>query len=763
MPKLSKQFFHRLSTAALAIVLSACGIFGSGIDGVTPTAQSTLPSPFVETVAPPNPEGTASAFLNAWVIRDYPAMYSLLSALSRDAISQEDFETRYKDATLQMTLTEIQPSILASLPSGEMDAQVQFRVVYKTALVGDITRDIVMPLRNENGRWTVSWDDGLILPELKGGNTLYMLYVTPSRANIYDRNGLAFAAQTDAVALGAIPSQITDLDTLVREVSALVGRHPDVIRGAIERSPADWYVPFGEISAEDYQSRSDVLIQLTGLVQNTYQTRYYINAELGAPHAVGYVTSIPAEQLEEYKALGYQGSEKIGNTGLELWGEQYLAGKRGGTLMVYTPGGDVVATLAETDSAPGQAVYSTLDREFQRQVELAMGNIPGAAVVMNINTGEILAFVSTPTFDPNLFDATNFNYSYALEGILNDPYRPLLNRVTQGLYPPGSTFKVINVAAGLHSGLFNRESTYTCNGYWDELGQDFIKRDWTVDKNKPPHGTLILPQALTYSCNPYNYHIGFDVFNFDPDYLSDMARAFGLGKPTGIVGLLEGTNEEIGGVVPDTAWKQSNIGEEWSVGDNVNMAIGQGYLTATPLQMAVAYAAIGNGGTLYRPQMVQSVAGPGETPIYEFKPQAVGQLPLTTAELDVIREGLLGVVEDREGTARGALVGLQVKVYGKTGTAEDPFIGRPHAWFVGYTQAATEDRPDIVVTVILQNRGEGSEWAAPIFRRIVENYFFGRSYRLYPWESDFGLTATPEATTDPNATEEVTTEEGASP
>ncbi len=751
---------HRFLYITAMLVLSACSLFGSGGETATPTPEATLPAPSYNVTPPPNPEGTASAFLNAWAQRDYAGMYSLLSKLSRDAISQEDFEARYKDAAEQMTLQEIQTSILAALPEGELDAQVQFRVTYKTALVGDLTRDIVMPLRNEDGLWTISWDDGLIMPELKGGNTLYMEYVIPSRANIYDRNGLAFAAQTDAVALGAIAGQVTDIDTLVREVSNLVGRHPDVIRGMIERAQPDWYVPFGEISAEDYQARADVLLQLGGLVQSTYPTRYYLNGELGAPHAVGYVTAIPAEQLDYYKSLGYQGGEKIGVTGLELWGEKYLAGKRGGTLYVITPGGQPEATLAETDSAPGQAIYSTLDRELQRTVELAMGGLPGAAVVMNINTGEILAFASSPSFDPNLFDYTNYNYSYALSDVLSDPYRPLLNRVTQGLYPPGSVFKVINVAAGLDSGLFERDTTYTCDGYWRELGADFVKRDWTIDHDLPPHGTIILPQALTYSCNPYNYHIGFELFDVDPEYLPKFARAFGLGQPTGIIGFQDDTNEEVGGTVPDAEWKLENIGEQWSVGDQVNMAIGQGFLQVTPLQMAVAYAALGNGGTLYRPQLVQSIAAPGEEPIYEFKPEAVGQLPITAEQLEVIREGLLGVVEDRNGTARGALVGLQVKVYGKTGTAEDPFIGKPHAWFIGYTQAESEELPDIVVAVVLDNRGDGSDWAAPIFRRIVENYFFGRSYRLYPWESDFGLTATPEATVDPNATPTV---EGSNP
>jgi penicillin-binding protein 2 len=299
--------------------------------------------------------------------------------------------------------------------------------------------------------------------------------------------------------------------------------------------------------------------------------------------------------------------------------------------------------------------------------------------------------------------------------------------------------------------LFNRDTTYTCDGYWRELGESFVKTDWTVTHGVPPHGTITLPQALTFSCNPYNYHIGFALFNLDPEYLPKVAREFGLGQPTGIVGLSADNQEEAAGLVPDIQWKEANVGDKWTAGDHVNMAIGQGFLQVTPLQMAVVYAALGNGGTLYRPQLVQSVAAPGEEPIYTFKPEAVGQIPITAEQLAVIQEGLLGVVEDRNGTARNAFKGMQVKVYGKTGTAEDPSVGKPHAWFIGYTQAGREDKPDIVVAVVLQNRGEGSEWAAPIFRRIVENYFFERSYVLYPWESDFGLTATPEPTVDPNA------------
>ncbi|HLB46178.1 MAG TPA: penicillin-binding transpeptidase domain-containing protein [Anaerolineales bacterium] len=737
----------RIAVAAFVLLLTACGLVSSS----TPTPEPTLPNPGHTTTLPPNPEGTASAFLNAWAQKDYAGMYSLLSPLSQAAISQEDFVARYTDAADQMTLKEIETGILSSLQK-DLDAELAFRVTFHTALVGDITRDITMPLRFDGARWVIAWDDGLILPELKGGNSLFMDYKIPSRANIYDRNGLAFAAQTDAVAIGIIPGQITDESTLLRELSTLLGRHPEVLKAMYQYAQPDWYVPMGEASAEEIQARYSILSALGGLVLNTYQTRYYLNGSLGAAHAVGYIFGIPAEEADYYRLLGYRGDERVGTIGLEAWGEKYLAGKRGGTLLVVTPGGQVAATLAESESAPGQAVYSTLDREFQKQVAQAMGDLPGAAVVLNINTGEVLAFVSSPSFDPNLFDYTNYNSS-TLGTVLDNPYRPLINRVTQGLYPPGSVFKVVNVAAALKSGLFERDTTYTCTGVWDELGANFIKYDWTVAKELPPHGEINLPQALTYSCNTYNYHIGFELYNeVDPEYLPKIAREFGLGRPTGIVGLLEGTNEEVGGIVPDAKWKQENIGEEWSAGDHVNMAIGQGYLQVTPLQMAVIYAAIGNGGTLYRPQLVSHIAAPGEEPSYEFKPEVIGAIPLTAEQLDVIREGLRGVVTDRNGTARNILKGLQIPVWGKTGTAEDPFVGRPHAWFIGYTQANRDDKPDIVVAVILQNRGEGSEWAAPVFRRIVESYFFGRSYVLYPWESDFGLTATPTGTPDPNAT-----------
>ncbi len=726
---------RRLLSIGLVSFLVACGLVSP-----PPTPTPTLPAPNFSTSLPPDPEGTATAFLNAWQQADYAGMYALLSPLSQAAITQEDFVNKYGDAATQMTLDTLETTVLSSLQK-ELDAEVRFKTVYHTRLVGDLTREITMPLRFDGGRWGVSWDDGLILTEMKGGNSLLMDYKIPSRANIYDRNGLAFAAQADAVAIGIVPGQITDEAKLLNELSNLLGRHPETIKALYQFAQPDWYVPVGEASTEQIDARRAVLSGLGGLSLSTYHTRYYINGPLGAPHAIGFLSSIPAPALSYYQKLGYRGDESVGVTGLESWGEPYLAGKRGGTLHVVTPGGQIAATLAQSDSAPGQAVYSTLDRDFQKQVMQAMGDIPGAAVVLNMNTGEVLAFASSPTFDANLFDYTNRNSSM-LAAVLNSPYQPLINRVTQGLYPPGSVFKVVNVATALKSGLFTRDTTYYCGNSWDELGPNFIKYDWTAAKELPPSGEINLVESLIVSCNPYNYHIGLAVYNQDPQMLPDMARAFGLGAPTGIVGLLSNTNEEVGGLVPDAKWKKENLGADWSAGDSVNMAIGQGYLKVTPLQMANLYAAIGNGGTLYRPQLVLKIAAPGEPPVYEFKPEVMGQLPLTADQLDVIREGLRGVITNRNGTAHNRFLGIQIPIYGKTGTAEDPVTGRPHAWFAGYTKAGRDDKPDIAVVVMFQNKGEGSEWAAPVFRRIVESYFFGRVYTLYPWEAEIGLTAT---------------------
>jgi penicillin-binding protein 2 len=470
-----------------------------------------------------------------------------------------------------------------------------------------------------------------------------------------------------------------------------------------------------------------------------YKSRYYFEGGI-APHVVGYVSAIEPEEVEEYRRRGYQVDERVGRSGLEAWGEAYLAGKRGGALYVFNAQGRPVTRLAEAEAEPSQAVYTTLDRDFQVAAQQALSGFRGAIVVLERDTGRVLAMVSAPQFDPNAFEPINFNSSQQLFAIQSDPAQPLLNRTAQGLYPLGSVFKIITMAAGLDSGRYTAESTYQCGYFFDELPGARLN-DWTYDYNQQnggvaPSGLLTLPQGLMRSCNPFFWHIGLDLFNEGlTASVSEMARKFGLGSSTGI----EGVTEEAGNI-PDPATQV----------DAVNMAIGQGDILVTPLQVAVFSAAIGNGGRLYHPQLIENIAPPDAKPAQAFRPKLAGRLPLKRDDLATIQEAMVGVIRNEKprGTAWHVFTGLEIPVAGKTGTAQSG-QDRPHAWFAGYTFANNPEKPDIAVAVIVENAGEGSDYAAPIFRRIVELYFSGQPQKLYWWESSFGVpgdvTPTPPA------------------
>jgi len=728
----------------LSVFLAGCSLVGDGSNG--PAASPTLPEPVVTTVSPPDPEAAAAGFLDAWKEWRYEDMYTMLSPLTQDGISRDDFVARYQGVRASAALTSLDYEIVSSLMNPRA-AQVAYRMTLHSAVVGDVQSESTLDLSLVSDEWRVAWTESAILPELAGGNTLYLSYETLTRANIYDRNDLALAAETDAVALWIVPGQIGDEEaeaTMLSTLGRLLGRNPDSIRSQYEFAQPDWRIPLGEVSLEEFQRVEGTLSAVGGVQWQEYSTRYYPDGGL-APQTVGYVAQIQQAQLRDYQARGYEGDEFVGQTGLELVYEEALRGRPGGTLYVLDPSGQVTGTLAERAPEQPQAIYTTIDRNLQRYAQQAIAGFNGAIVVLERDTGAVLAMVSSPGFDPNLFDTANPNWQDGLSEILNNSNIPLLNRATgsgQSGYPLGSVFKIITMSAALESGHYTAETRYTCNGEFTELpGQPLY--DWTVAKDLPPHGEITLMQGLERSCNPFFWHIGLDLFNLGmPTALPDMARGFGLGQSTGL---------EIGdwaGIIPDPEWKLENIGTEWGPGDAVQLAIGQASLNVTPLQVARFVAAVGNGGTLYRPYLVDHIQPAVGDASYQAEPVVQGTLPVSPENLAIVQQAMLQVVRADRGTARRRFMGLDINLAGKTGTAESGSL-YPHAWFVGYTFEGREDLPDIAAAVLVEYQGEGSEWAAPIFRRIVEAYFYGRPAFLYPWESQIGVTRTPTPTPGP--------------
>lgn len=699
-----------------------------------PPMTPTLPQPGVNTTQAPDVEAAARAYLEAWKADDYAKMYGMLTSVSQDALTEEEFAEIYRGVATEAAFNSLDTQILSSLTQTR-SAQVSYRVNLHSALVGDIVRDTLMNLSLEDGQWRVQWDDALILPELSGGNTLRMDRLIPSRANIYDRDGQALVAQADATALGVFPDQIDpdQEDTLLSEIWRLTGLQPDNVRARYENFPpgAGWYLPLLAVPADLVQQREGVLSGLAGLVMSPFRSRFYFDGGI-APHVIGYVSAIPAEEVEEYQRQGYLQDERVGQAGLEKWGEKYLSGKRGGALYVVDPNGATVTKLAESPAEPAQAIYTTLDKELQLGAQQALDGFKGAAVVLERDTGRVLAMASSPGFDPNLFEPANLNSGYEISELFDQNTIPLLNRATQGQYPLGSVFKIITMAAALESGLYTPETVYDCQHTFTEL-QGVTLYDWTYEKELPASGMLTLPEGLMRSCNPYFYHIGNDLFNQGlTTAVSDMARGFGLGQATGIDQVAE-----VEGQIPDPA---SNL-------DATNQATGQGAMQVTPLQVADFIAAVGNGGTLYRPQVVERIAPPDGTPSVTFKPEVRGKLPISAQTLQIIQDAMVSVIENRRGTAHRVFANFPFNIAGKTGTAQDP-PRDSHAWFGGYTFEGREDKPDIAAVVILENAGEGSEIAAPIFKGLMQLYFTGKR-DPFPWETLPGVWKTPTPTETP--------------
>ncbi|HUF39132.1 MAG TPA: penicillin-binding transpeptidase domain-containing protein [Anaerolineales bacterium] len=729
----------------LVLFLAACSLRAPA---ATPTPESTptptaTPTPVpaaVTTTRPPDPYAAFEAWYAALQIDDFPGMYAMLTHASREQIDEETFTRRFIDALAMATVpTGAIAGEVLEVSLHPDAAQVGYRQTWTSVLFGELVREHQMFLELEDGAWRVLWSAGLVLPELEAGNVLRRLYYPPpERGDIYDREGNPMVAFSDAYAVGIVPALIGE-DTEGEMLSAIgraTGLPAEFIFTLYQAAGYDYgfYIPITDASAAQFNPFYNSATSYDAVSVSFFSTRYYLGVG-DAAHLLGYTSFVQPDELDELTRNGYWWTSRVPRAGVELWADEYLTGGQGGALFVDDAGGAELEKLGENFVEPAGSVYLTVDRELQSAVQDALFGLRGAVVVMEQDTGRILAMASAPTYSPNLFDPANTNSLFTSP--FNDLEEPVINRAINGQYPLGSVFKIITMAAALETGVFTVEDTYDCQYTFEELLPNGpILYDWTWERNEeslaedgngfPPSGMLTLPQGLMRSCNPWFYHIGLTLFEEGlTTALSEMARGFGLGAPTGVIG----APGESAGRVDDPS----------EILESTNLAIGQGDLLVTPLQVANFVAAVANGGTLYVPQTVERVLDADGNVIYEFEPQVLGELPVSPETLAEIRAAMVLVTQNSRGTAEFVFRNFSIDAAGKTGTAEVGGGLDPHAWFVAFTQEGREDLPDIVVAVLVENRGEGSEWAAPVARRVLEAYFFDRPIRGYPWEIRIGV------------------------
>jgi penicillin-binding protein 2 len=566
--------------------------------------------------------------------------------------------------------------------------------------------------------------------ELSGiakGNAVRLQRLEAPRGDILDREGRVIATTRPAFGVTATWSDMTQPRRTLSALAMLLDADTADLRDRIgEPQGRRRFQPVRLAADLSYDHRARVeshLYALPGVGTDVQPRRHYVEGDRAA-HLLGTIGEIRRQQLQSRDYAGYRAGEVVGQSGIERLLEGYLRGRAGGRNVVVDVAGRVVEVLDERPPEPGRSVTLSLDLDLQRAAEEGflpevVGEPPkmGALVALDPRNGDVLALVSKPSFDPNDFAGGIDPQTW--KQLMSDEWRPLQNRALAGQYPPGSTYKVLVAAAALTDGVVTPEEKIFCPGYF-RLGRR-VYRCW----KRGGHGAMNLRDALKQSCDVYFYHLGVQL---GIDRIADFARAFHLGQPTGIA-----LGDEQSGLVPTSSWKERRFGEPWMKGETVSAAIGQGFNLVTPLQLAVAYAAFANGGTIFKPRVVLDIEAPEGADVDVNRPVVLGRVPVAPEALELIRDALTAVVEEPRGTGgRGRVPGVQVA--GKTGTAqvvhlkhtedleadEVPIKYRDHAWFAAFAPA---EAPEIVVVALVEHGGHGGSAAAPLVQHVLATYF----------------------------------------
>jgi penicillin-binding protein 2 len=561
-------------------------------------------------------------------------------------------------------------------------------------------------------------------------NSVRSVRLEAPRGDILDRSGQTLATTRPAFGVQVIPSDLQRREQTVSALAMLLGQDPISLDEQIGepqgRRRFQAVRLAGDVSYDQMARVESHRYVLPGVVTDIQPRRYYVEGDLGA-HLLGYIGQIQAGQLEQSRYQGYQSGEVIGQSGVETLLEPELRGQQGGRNLVVDVAGRVIEVLDEQTPVSGSTITLTIDKKLQQAAEAAFlpdvlgeRNKLGAVVAMDVHNGDILALVSKPSYDPNSF-AGGIDVE-TWQQLTSDEWRPIQNRAISGQYPPGSVYKLFLAAAGLEAGVVDPEETVFCPGHF-RLGRRTY-RCW----KRGGHGPVNLRDAIKGSCDVYFYHLGLKL---GIDRIAEYARAFGFGRRTGIA-----LGQEGSGLVPTSEWKERRLGEVWMKGETVSAAIGQGFNLVTPLQVAVAFAALANDGIVLRPRLVLEIRQPDGSVVPGPPVDQVRHAPVAPKHFARLVDALEAVVEEDGGTARRARV-PGIRVAGKTGTAqvvrhqhtedleehEIPIRFRDHAWFAAVAPA---DAPEIVVVALVEHGGHGGSAAAPIAQQVLAAYFEDR-------------------------------------
>ncbi len=554
---------------------------------------------------------------------------------------------------------------------------------------------------------------------LSENNCIRLKSVEASRGLIYDRNGVLLVDNRPSFDLKIVLKDARPIKKTLETLAGFTQIPLEELQAKIDGNKGGGkYKPLllkKGISRDQLALVEAHSFDLPGVQVDVEPRRNYVY-KMSAAHLLGYLGQINGGELSSGKYPGVRGGDSIGKYGAEKVFEDLLRGKRGGRQVEVDASGRLVRVIKTVDSVPGKNLFLTINNTLQQTAEAMLRDKAGAIVALDPSNGDVLVMASNPSFDQN--DFIGGISSKKWKKLLADPDRPMSNKAIQGEYPPASTYKMITAIAALEEGVVDTGTKVFCSGQY-KFGNR-VYRCW----KKWGHGELNLLGAIEKSCDVYFYKAGEAL---GVDSLAQYAKGCGLGKVTGIE-----LEHERPGLVPTSAWKRKRYGVAWQPGETLSIAIGQGFNLVTPLQMAVFTAALGNGGTLYRPRILKSVQTLNGEVADVVEPEIIGGLPAGKETLKIVRKGLLDVVQGERGTARRIRI-KGVEIAGKTGTAQvfslkkkdresDKRLDynlRDHAWFVCYAPA---ENPVIAISVMVEHGEHGSSAAAPMAGAVLRAY-----------------------------------------